>query len=295
MRITSDLARFTSGVRRLSGRLEDYVRAQERLASGKRFERPSQDVAGMNRAMALRSGIRAAEQSTRNSTDGLMWTNLADTTLQAAVERLQRARELAVRGATSTNSDAHDALALEVGSIRDEIVGMANTRHRGRGLFAGYSIDDAVTKVAGVWTFTGDTGAVTRRIGENELVTVNVTADDAFGFTSGTDLFTVLDDLEAHLLAGDITGIDASIGALDGALDGVTAALAEIGSAAARIEAAQARSTDHILSLRSELGQVEDVDLAEAVMELQLQETAYRAALAAFSQAGQPSLVDFLR
>ena len=64
---------------------------------------------------------------------------------------------------------------------------------------------------------------------------------------------------------------------------------------AGRIEAAQTRVTDHILSLRSELGEVEDVDLAEAVMELQLQETAYQAALTAFSYAGQPSLMDFLR
>ena len=40
---------------------------------------------------------------------------------------------------------------------------------------------------------------------------------------------------------------------------------------------------------------LEDVDIAEAVMELELQQTAYEAALAAFARSAQTSLVDFLR
>jgi len=40
---------------------------------------------------------------------------------------------------------------------------------------------------------------------------------------------------------------------------------------------------------------VEDIDLPKAIMEMQLQQTAYQAALAASAKVIQPSLIDFLR
>ncbi len=65
--------------------------------------------------------------------------------------------------------------------------------------------------------------------------------------------------------------------------------------AGARLEAESGRIDDAILALREELSRVEDVDIAEAVMALELHEAGYEAALAAFARARQPSLLDFLR
>jgi flagellar hook-associated protein 3 FlgL len=56
-----------------------------------------------------------------------------------------------------------------------------------------------------------------------------------------------------------------------------------------------ARNADDTITLTQQLSSLEDVDIAEAVMDLQLQQTAYEAALAAFAQSSQSSLVDFLR
>jgi flagellar hook-associated protein 3 FlgL len=47
--------------------------------------------------------------------------------------------------------------------------------------------------------------------------------------------------------------------------------------------------------LKQSLSQVEDVDLAQATMELSLQQVAYQAALQTTAKVIQPSLVDFLR
>jgi flagellar hook-associated protein 3 FlgL len=49
------------------------------------------------------------------------------------------------------------------------------------------------------------------------------------------------------------------------------------------------------LDSTSQLAQVESIDLPETIMELQLQEVAYQAALGAASRVLQPSLTDFLR
>lgn len=45
----------------------------------------------------------------------------------------------------------------------------------------------------------------------------------------------------------------------------------------------------------SQLSDVEDIDLPKTTTELQLQQAAYQAALAATARVLQPSLVDFLK
>jgi flagellar hook-associated protein 3 FlgL len=49
------------------------------------------------------------------------------------------------------------------------------------------------------------------------------------------------------------------------------------------------------LTLKTQLSDIEDIDLPETIMKLQLQEVAYQAALGATARAIQPSLMDFLR
>ena len=293
MRITQQSI-LNSALQRLTSRLAEFGETQQRLSTGKRIQRPSDDPVGMTMALEMRSSQRAREQESRNAADANMWVNLADSRLQSALDRLQRARELAVRGATFTSATEHEAMAAEVASIRDDLVSLANSRHQGRGLFAGFSADDAVVKSGGVWSYQGDNGQVERRIGLNDVVTVNLTADDAFGFTGVKDVFAMLDDFETSLLGSDQAGIDTAIAEIDSGIKTVLTSLARIGAAGNRIEAAQHRNLMEIESLRTHLSAVEDVDMAEAVMELQIQESAYQAALAAFSRAAQPSLVHFL-
>ena len=294
MRVTH-LGAHQAALTRINSRLSDYAQTQEQLATGKRLRRPSDDPIGMNRALELRASLRARQQEGRNATDGKMWMDLADSKLQNVVGQLQRARELSVRGATFVSSNEREAIAQEIGHLRDDIVALANSRHQGRGLFSGFSAGDAVEKVAGTWTFTGDNGEINRRVGENEVITINVTADIAFGFSAGKDVFTVLDELEAALYADDTAGIDAAIADLDGSLETVLGGLGILGARANQIETAIARNADEVITITEQLSSLEDIDIAEAVMELELQKTAYEAALAAFAQSTRASLVDFLR
>ena len=52
---------------------------------------------------------------------------------------------------------------------------------------------------------------------------------------------------------------------------------------------------DAVLNVSKTLSDVEDIDLPQTITELQLQQTAYQAALAAGARVMQPSLLDFLR
>ena len=52
---------------------------------------------------------------------------------------------------------------------------------------------------------------------------------------------------------------------------------------------------DRHLTPRTQLPDVDDIDLSEMIMQLRLQEFAYQAALGATARAAQPSLMEFLR
>jgi flagellar hook-associated protein 3 FlgL len=47
--------------------------------------------------------------------------------------------------------------------------------------------------------------------------------------------------------------------------------------------------------LKTTLSQTEDIDLPKTIMELQMQQVGYQAALSATAQALQPTLVQFLQ
>lgn len=295
MRVTNRMM-VDLAVQRMNTRIGQFERSQRDLATGKRIHVASDDVAGMNTALGLRATLSANRQAQRNADDAMLWTDMADSRMGSMVEQLQRVRELAILGNNGTaNQVEMDAMAVEVSETRRSLQSIANAKINGRPLFAGFSAGDAVVEVAGVWTYQGDTGAVTRRVSESDVVKVNVTGDELFGFNAGEDVFTILGDLEMALQAGDSAALATSIDAVDRAMNRILNSRATVGAAANRIEKAMFRAQTDEVSLRTALSETEDTDMAKAIMELQIQETAYQAAQSALAKSLQPSLAQFLR
>lgn len=294
MRITSEVM-VTRSLDRLQGRLQAYERSQSELATGRRILSPSDDPAGSRRALSLNAALRTREQELANVDDARGWLNAADSQLQSVLNRLARARELTTRGASDSTPAERQAMALEIREIREEIVGIANTDHQGRPLFGGYSAGPAVEGAPGAWRFNGGGDEVTRRVSDTELVRVNVTAEEWLGTAGAGDMLSVLAGIEQELATGDQAALSGRIGDLTAAADRVGGSLATIGAATNRVDSARDRAQAATLTLRTELSNVQDVDIAQGIMELQTQQVAYEATLQALAKALPPSLVSFLR
>ena len=292
-RITQNMlvgSSLTSLQRRLSG-LADV---QEQLTTGKVLNRPSDSPTDTTAAMRMRSAMSAEQQYVRNAQDGLAWSGLVDQTLGSITDQVRRARELALQGASSGSmSDAgRTALAVEIEQIRMGLLSEANTDYLGRPVFGGTTAGAAAYDATGA--FVGQAGAVRRAIGDGVQVRVDVSGPDVFG-DGATSMFAELDELAMALRAGDEVGIAAGIDRLATRMDTINAARANAGATSNRLERAVQQRQDAIVDLTSGLSDVEDVDLAKAMMDLRVQEVAYQAALAGTARVLQPSLVDFLR
>jgi flagellar hook-associated protein 3 FlgL len=82
---------------------------------------------------------------------------------------------------------------------------------------------------------------------------------------------------------------------LDDVLDGLLSAAADVGSRSARMETAGTINSGQQLTLKAQLTDTEDIDLPKTIMELQMQQVGYQAALQATAQVMQPTLLDYLR
>ena len=100
----------------------------ERVSSGSRVNKTSDDVAGLAISEALRSDIRALRQGARNLNDGISLINIVEGSLNEQSGAVIRLRELATQGASGTiGAFERQTLNLEIASLVAEIDRIAAT------------------------------------------------------------------------------------------------------------------------------------------------------------------------
>jgi flagellar hook-associated protein 3 FlgL len=284
----------------LQGNLGKLQKLQEQLSSGRQVSRPSDSPVKTVEAMQFRSGIRRTEQHVRNADDGLAMLGAADAALTDSLKMTGRARELVLQGLNGANNvEGRKALATELRSLRDGLVAVANARYLDRPVFSGNAaVADAFDRATG--TYKGDQGRVERTIAPGIQVTVNVTGTEVFGADGDpAQLFEVLDELAKAVgdedPAARQAALDGGLVNLDQAVDKIVNTLGEIGARYNRVETMRSAAEGQLINLSRSLSEVENIDLPRTIVDLQMQEVAYKAALGATARVVQPSLLDFLR
>jgi flagellin-like hook-associated protein FlgL len=148
--------------------------------------------------------------------------------------------------------------------------------------------------------YNGDDGDLDFMVSKTLKIKGNATGDDVFtgaGLTDGVNVFDLLkelkDALEAPTWDSDwVSGVKDNL--IKGA-DQVQEAAIDFSVAYTRLESTENYWERFKLTVQEMLSESEDVDLAQAIVELQHQETVYEAALAASAKLFNQSLIDFLR
>jgi flagellar hook-associated protein 3 FlgL len=276
----------------LQGNLSRLGKLQDKLSSGKQIARPSDSPSGTVSAMEIRGQLRANAQYSRNADDGLGWLSTLDTAMTSSLTTIGRVRDLTLQGmSTGSGSDSsREAMAAEMDNLRESLVGLANTTYLDRPVFGGATSGQTAYSSAG--TYQGDGTQVHRTVGDNASVRVDLTGPEAFGTGAG-NLFAIVADISAHLRS-DPSRLGADLDRLDAARRQLLSAVSGVGARQARVEHLRAQADDRGVTLTSGLAEIESIDLPATIVELQMQQSAYQAALGATSKVVQPSLVDFL-
>ncbi|MDD3012525.1 MAG: flagellin [Candidatus Gastranaerophilales bacterium] len=94
----------------------------EKLSSGYRINKASDDAAGLSISESLRSQMRGNSQAIGNIQDGVNLLQIAEGGLSVVTENIQRMRELCIQAANGTNgSTERSAIILEINARISDI------------------------------------------------------------------------------------------------------------------------------------------------------------------------------
>ncbi len=287
MRITNSL-QYQNQTHNIESSLENLSTVQSQISSGKKLQSFADDPAGAAQSLALRSALSDNSQYSRDALSATSFLTATQSALSSASSAVQSARQIAVAGANSTQTpDSLAALGTQVDNILQQLTQTANNQAGGRYLFGGTATTTAPFDAA--QTYIGNAQALTSTIGPGHTLQINTVGSAVFG-----PAFTALKALKADLASGNAVAVSGDIGKVDTALSALNTASASAGSRANQAATATQNLTRAQGEYESNLSGIEDVDLAQAYVQLQSATNVYQASLSTTAKAYQYSLADFL-
>jgi flagellin len=240
----------------------------ERLSSGFRINRASDDAAGLQIAERMTTQVNGLNQAVRNANDAISLTQTAEGALSETTSSLQRIRQLAIQAQNGINSSAdRTALQKEVAALKSEVSRISSG-----------------TQFNNVDLLTGDFSAAFL-VGANSGQTIAVNlSSGSLGGISGFDTAGLgIDDLSVSSSGG----ASAALLAIDTALSGIGGARADLGALANRFQSTIRNLTNVSENIQGARSQIRDTDFAAETAELTRNQIIQQASITILSQANQ--------
>ena len=238
--------------------------SMQRLSSGKRINGAIDDAAGLQISQRMTGEIRGFNQAARNAADAQSLLATAEGAYGEIHNILQRLREIAVQGASGTNSTAdRTALNSEVTSLEAEIVRIAND-----------------TTWGGIQLMDGsqDSGVFTFQVGPDGSDSIVHTLPDVNDHTASA----------TFALTGDVTtraNASSYIAMADGAISFVGTEREQIGAVMNRLDYTMANLSTMATNLSLAKGRIEDADFAAESANLARTQVLQQASMSMLAQA----------
>jgi flagellin len=241
--------------RQLSGTSADISKSMERLSSGYRINRASDDAAGLGISEKMRGQIRGLAQAERNVQDAISLVQTAEANLDEVHSMLQRMRELAVQYKNGTMSAANQS------AIQSEI----------------YQLASEIDRIGSQAQFNGITF-----LAVNGTVSFQVGANDGQVITVAT--ISLNGALPANYFDLSATG---AISNIDQAIDSISATRSTFGAVQNRLEHTANASKAYQENLVAAESRIRDVDMAEEMIEFTKLQVLQQAGTSMLAQANQ--------
>lgn len=290
MRVTATMIQ-NQILRSMSIAQEQIFNTQRQISSSKEVSVSSDDPTRYDRSARFRTLRARSDQFLINIEDGLNWSVTTSTSLGQIYDLLSKIQTDGLNARNDINADTRAITATAIESVLQELVSLGNTDFSGKNVFGG-TITEGVAPFVfdGVAvTYNGNTSQISRKIGENTYMAINVTGDEFLG------VFAAVLDLRDGLNANDNTAIDSGLADVATALSDILTVTARAGSTQRRLELTRENLQVAKINLESYISQAEDVDLAEAILRFNSQELGFRAALESSARIQSITILDHLR
>jgi len=297
MRISTSQFQLES-VRRMLDQESRLSQIQQKISTGRKILSPSDDPSGSARILDLKQVIDINEQYKRNA--DVLESRLAaqDVTLTGFIDAYQRVRELAVQGLNDPiGQDNRDAIATEIREQLSQLVSLASRKDgNGEYLFSGFQGETSpvIDAGSGSYTYAGDQGQRKIVIGPNRSIEDSDNGFDLFFNVDNTteNAFSAVYNLATSLESGTQSGTN--LADIDAVMDNISNFRSKTGARLNSIEHQNTVNEGVVVQSKELLSDIEDLDLAEAITELNLRRTGLEAAQQSYVRVQGLSLFNFL-
>jgi flagellin len=261
MRINTNVSALNAQ-RNLWSTQQDQTRSMDKLSSGFRINRASDDAAGLAISNVLRADTRSLTQASRNSEQANSMLQIAEGGASTIQKMLERMKELATQAASDNNSSQGQTLNAEFGQLQSEIDRIANsTMYQG-------------TTLLGGTTATFQIGA---KNNTNDRLTMTLTSLSTTTLSVGSTAANVT----------SIATAQSAMTAIDSALTTVNTFLGNIGANQNRLQYAQSNIKTSIQNFSAAESVIRDLDMAEEMTKFSKLGILSQAGTAMLAQANQ--------
>lgn len=311
MRVTSNTfsENLISQLHTLSRR---QINLQDQISTGQRVQSASDDPFAAQQVLQLRDEAAANTQYQKNIGTHQEFANVTHGLMRNLQKVLDRAQEIAATVDDLDSPEDLQSYASEVDQLLQHAVQIANAQHRGEYLLGGNKTDTTsftttqnATGQIGAVTFAGSSNFAESEIAPGVLVSSRVPGENRTGAgergllsdsRSGADIFAHLIALRDQLASADVDAIQSTTREqLRADEENVLFHVAQNGALLARLESSLSSTKDERLELEHEISNRADIDLPEAIIRLNQQQTNYQAALQSAGSIMELSLLTFLR
>jgi flagellar hook-associated protein 3 FlgL len=265
----------------------------ERIASTlMEVARPSDNPAIWAAGSRLDAAQRDQQIFARNGESARLYLSSADQVLGEAIDVLNRAQELGIlmSNAAASASD-REAAAIEIDSLREALIRLANTKVGDRYVFAGEAYDRPPFAVDG--TYEGAVDGPEVRVGERDWIRTGIEGSTLF--LGVVDTFAVLEDLADALRSNDVDAVRASLSPIQTGRQHLITQRSVIGADQRRIDNAINIAESMDIALGDRLAEMVQADPITAYSQLAQFRLSYEATLQVMSNSASLSLFNFLR
>ena len=265
--------------RQLNLNNRDVTKDMEKLSSGMRINRASDDASGLAVSEKMRSQIQGLQRAEKNAQDGISLIQTAEGYLQESQNILQRIRELAIQSSNGIYSDEDRMqIQVEVSQLVDEINRIAShAQFNGMNLLTGrFARETGENFITGSMYFH-----VGANMDQRERVYIHTMTAQALGlqavngFPHSATFISLATPDRANMV----------IGIVDDALMRINKQRADLGAYQTRLELATTGLLAGAENLQAAESQIRDADMAGVMVSFVKNQILVQSATSMLAQA----------
>ncbi len=291
MRITQSetYRNFVSDLETLNS---EFNRISRQVSSGKKLTQLSESPQGSAALLSLTDLASDIDQYKSSADTISYFLGVADSALNEVYNLITSVYSKGSQAASDAVSDeARTAIATDIRSLRDQILSLANSQAKGRYIFAGSMVTAVPFEINGESVlYRGNGEIVSVGIDEGTEIQTGVAGSEAFN-----PAFAAVESLLAAIDSNDIAAIGDALRQFASVFSGLGQVRGKVGANLSLLESVQSRLDLRETNMKQQRSRLEDVNMAEAVVQMTQVKTALQTSISAGGSILQQSnLFDIL-